>query len=147
MSCISKEQKQKRRPGKAGTPMISENQLLRWGRYGLGLCQGRSLLWRQYTDVAAVLALVLKQHDAIDEREQRVVLAPAHIDAGLVARAPLTNQDRARVDHLAAETFHTQPLSLRVAAVYGGAAALLMCHNDFPSGAGFTCSPPKIGAG
>ena len=108
--------------------MISENQLLRWGRYGLGLCQGRSLLWRQYTDVAAVLALVLKQHDAIDEREQRVVLTAAYIYAGLVARASLANQDRTRVDHLAAESLHAEPLSLRVAAIYRGAAALLMCH-------------------
>ena len=27
---------------------------------------------------------------------------------------------------------HAQPLPLRVAAVYGGAAAFLMCHAEFP---------------
>src|ERR1700730_2722937 len=94
------------------------------------LALNRSLLRGEDADVAAVLALVLKQHDAIYEREQRVILAAAHIEARFVACAALANQDRTRVDQLAAEAFHAQPLPLRVTAVYGRAAAFLMCHED-----------------
>src|SRR6266404_4185785 len=83
----------------------------------------RGLLRRQDADVAAVLALVLKQHHPIDEREKGVVLAAAHIDAGFVARATLANQDRTRVDQLAAESLHSQPLSMQVAAVSDGLQA------------------------
>src|SRR5882672_12024314 len=72
----------------------------------------------------------------MDEREQRVVLPAAHIEAGFVTRATLGNQDRTRVNQLAAESLHSQPLTLRVATVYGGAATLLMCHKPilFPAG-------------
>ena len=106
-------------------------ELIRGRSGGLSLC-GFGLLRRHHADIAAVLALVLKQHHAVNEREQRVVFAPAYVDAGLMTRAALANQDRTRVHQLAAKALHSQPLPLRIAAVYGGAAAFFMCNEDIP---------------
>jgi hypothetical protein len=61
----------------------------------------------------------LKQNDPIDQRKQRIVLATSHVQALFVTRAALANQDRTRVDYLAAEPLDAQALSLRVAAIYG----------------------------
>ena len=54
---------------------------------------------------------------ARDLREQRVILAAAHVVAGLKARAALTNQDRPAANELAREAFDSQPLGVRVSAV------------------------------
>ena len=54
---------------------------------------------------------------ARDLREQRIVLAAAHVVARLKARAALTNQDRPAADKLAREAFDSQPLGVRVSAV------------------------------
>src|ERR1035438_1532684 len=62
------------------------------------------------------------------EREQRVVTAAANADAGVEVRAPLADEDLARVHLLPAETLDTQPLSVGVAAVPAGRSALLVCH-------------------
>jgi hypothetical protein len=92
---------------------------------GLGSC-------RLDADEAAVAATVGELHDAGDESEERVVLALANVFAGLVARAALAHENRASVDELAAEALYAEPLSVRIAAVCRGAAAFLMCHDEFP---------------
>jgi len=58
------------RPGRLSN---SEIQLFRLRSDGLGLFR------RQDADVASVLALILKQHHAANQREERVVLAASHI--------------------------------------------------------------------
>jgi hypothetical protein len=83
-------------------------------------------------DIAAVSAPVRELHVAGYEREKRVVLALADVFAGLVPRAALTHKNRACVDELPAEALYAQPLSVRIAAVCRGAAAFLMCHDEFP---------------
>src|SRR6267378_4353671 len=92
-------------------------------RGGLGLLGGLD------ADEAAMTALVQKLHVAGDEREKRVVLALAHVFAGLVLGPSLTYEDRARVDELPAKALDAQSLPVRIAAVCRGAAALLMCHD------------------
>src|SRR5580765_1786772 len=67
-------------------------------------------------------------HFAVDQREQRVVLAGADIAAGMELGAALTHEDRAGRDLLAAEHLHAEHLRLGVAAVPCGAAALFLCH-------------------
>jgi hypothetical protein len=79
-----------------------------------------------------VAATIRKLHVAGDKSEKRVVLALADVFAGLMARAALAHEDRACVDELAAEALYAEPLSVRIAAVCRGAAAFLMCHDEFP---------------
>ena len=63
-------------------------------------------------DKASATALVFKFHVAGDEREQRVVLALPNVFAGLVLCAALANDNRARVDELAAESLYAKPLTV-----------------------------------
>jgi hypothetical protein len=83
-------------------------------------------------DEAAMAAPVRELHVPGDEREERVVLALANVFAGLVPRAALAHENRASVDELASEALYAEPLSVRIAAVCRGAAAFLMCHDEFP---------------
>jgi hypothetical protein len=80
-------------------------------------------------DEAAVAATVLKPDVAGYEREESVVFALADVFAGLVLGAALAHENRAGVDELAAEALYAEPLSVRVAAVNGGAAAFFVCHD------------------
>src|SRR6185369_5856634 len=57
---------------------------------------------------------------AIDQREQRVVLARADIGTGVELGAALADDDRARRNHLAAEHLDPEHLGLRVAPVARG---------------------------
>src|SRR5690606_17831403 len=87
------------------------------------------LLQRLDADRAALLlALDGETHLAIDQREQRVVLAPADILARVEAGAALAHDDRASADGLAAVGLDAEHLRLRIAAVPGGTAALFLCH-------------------
>jgi hypothetical protein len=94
--------------------------------------RGFGLLGRLDADEAAVTAFVFKLDVAGDESEERVVLALADVFAGLVLRAALAHENRACIDELPAEALYAQPLSVRIAAVCRGAAAFLMCHDEFP---------------
>src|SRR6266851_8170587 len=80
-------------------------------------------------DESPASALVLKLDIAGDEGEERVVLAMADIVARFMLRAALANEDGARINELSAEALHSQPLTVRIAAVCRGAAAFLMCHD------------------
>src|SRR4051794_9296205 len=76
----------------------------------------------------APTAAGLEVDDAGRLGEQRVVLAHADALAGLEARAALADEDLAAGDDLAGEDLDPEELGVRVAAVLGGAEALLMRH-------------------
>src|ERR1700730_11926469 len=62
-------------------------------------------------------AFVEELDAAGDFGEERVVLAPANIQARLYPRSALPHDDGSSGDYLSAECFETQPLRVRVAAV------------------------------
>ena len=70
------------------------------------------LFLRQDADVAPVLALVLEKHDAINQGEQGIVLATRDVHAGFMLGASLADQNCSRMNQLAAEPLHAQPLPL-----------------------------------
>src|ERR1700733_13717739 len=86
---------------------------------GLGRLRGArgGIFRREDADEAALAALVLKQHEAVDQREKRIVLGARDVLAGLVTRAALADQDAAAADGLAAETLYAQPLAVGIASV------------------------------
>ena len=51
-------------------------------------------------------------HRAVLEREQGVILAAAHVEAGVEVRATLANDDLAGVDQLATEALHAEALGV-----------------------------------
>jgi len=57
-----------------------------------------------------------------------VVSAHAYVLAGLDARAPLTNQNVARTDDLAAVLLDSKALGLTVSSAPGATATFLVCH-------------------
>src|SRR5580700_1468786 len=59
-------------------------------------------------------------HRPPDQREQRVVAAPAHTLAGVEVRAVLADDDLARVHQLAAVALDAEALGLGVTAVAAG---------------------------
>jgi hypothetical protein len=65
-------------------------------------------------------AVPAERHCPADEREQRVVLAPAYTRTRVEVRAALADDDLSRVHHLAAETLDAEALSVRVTAVAAG---------------------------
>src|SRR5919202_1595864 len=67
-------------------------------------------------------------HGAGRARVERVVAAHAHALAGLEAAAALAHDDLTAGHGLAGEHLHAEALGVRVAAVAGGAEALLVCH-------------------
>src|SRR5829696_3434288 len=85
----------------------------------LGRRGRRGRLRRVDADELTLPPLVLELDDAVDEREQRVVLATADVLARLPLRPALPRQDVAAEDDLAAELLQAEPLRVRVAAVAG----------------------------
>ena len=67
-------------------------------------------------DGYATVRLVVLHH-AVLEGEKGPIAAHAHILARMQLGAALTDDDRAREDRLAAETFHTEPLCFAGATV------------------------------
>src|SRR5690606_35909416 len=65
---------------------------------------------------------------AVDEAEQRVVLALADVLAGVELRAALTDEDGSGGDLGAAEHLHAEALRVRVATVAGGTATFGLGH-------------------
>ena len=70
---------------------------------------------------------------AVDEREQRVVLADTDVDAGVHFGPALADDDGSRGDRLAAEGFDAEPFGLRIAAVARAAARLLCAMSGYLS--------------
>ncbi|SPC11355.1 membrane hypothetical protein [Cupriavidus taiwanensis] len=67
-------------------------------------------------------------HVAVDQGEQRVVLAHADVVAGMHAGTALADDDAAGVDGLATKHLHAQTLRFGITAVPRGTAAFFLCH-------------------
>src|SRR6185503_144901 len=76
-----------------------------------------SLLQWINADELSGAALVFKLDDAIDQCEQRIILAAAHVVAGFPLGATLARDDVAAENFLAAKFLKSEPLRLRVATV------------------------------
>ena len=76
--------------------------------------------------LTAILALALELDGTVNQSEQGVILADTNVGAGMDVGASLTNQNVASQHELTVSTLHAQTLGLRVTAVLGGAAALLV---------------------
>src|SRR6185369_4592279 len=76
-----------------------------------------SLLQWVNADELARAALVFKLDDAIDQCEQRIILAAADIVAGFPLGATLTRDDVAAENSLATKLLEPEPLRLRVATI------------------------------
>jgi hypothetical protein len=81
----------------------------RWGFYGL------------YGDKTAGPAAVDEVHPASNLGIEGVIFAPADVQTGLQPGAALADDDGTTGDYLASEDFHTQSLSIGVAAIFGTA--------------------------
>src|SRR4051812_25770045 len=77
-------------------------------------------------------AFAIEQDLAVDQCEQRVVLALTHSLAGMELRSQLPDQDVARDDLLAAKPLHAPALTVRIATVAAGALTFFMCHDECP---------------
>lgn len=82
------------------------------------------LAGRDNVDVFPI-ARAREGHLAFDDCENRVVFAHHDADAGIELRSPLTDDDVARNDNLAAKALDTQALGIGIATVAGRAGALL----------------------
>src|SRR5438094_5714643 len=87
--------------------------------------------WLQNVDQFAALTGA-ELHLAGGEGEEGVVVAPAHVVAGVELGAPLADDDGARGHLAAVEHLHAQALGRRVPAVPGRTAALCLAHLDIP---------------
>src|SRR5437773_3597557 len=81
---------------------------------------------------------------AVDEGEQRVILADADVDAGVHFGPALADDDGSRDDRLAAEGFDAKPCGLRIAAVTRAAACFFVCHDSLPLGVAVQPTMPSI---
>src|SRR4029077_13029272 len=82
-------------------------------------CEG--LLRLAHADEIAHTPAVVKLDHAGDLGEQRVVLAPTHVLAGLEPRAALPHDDRAAGNQLPAKHLDTEALRIGIAPVFGTA--------------------------
>src|SRR3712207_3733008 len=89
------------------------------------------LRWGHVDDPTAALGAELDL--ALDQGEERIVAAPANSGAGMEVGTALPHDDLARVDELAAEPFHAEPLGVGVAAVPARRRTLLVCHDCLSS--------------
>ena len=77
-------------------------------------------------NLLTILAQTLKADNTVSLGEQGVVGTLAHVGAGVNVGAALTNKDVAGQNELTVSALGAKALGLGVAAVLGGAAALLM---------------------
>jgi hypothetical protein len=66
-----------------------------------------------------VSALIFKEDDAVDQREEAVIFRQTNIFSGLVVRAALANQNAAAGYELAAKPLNSKSLTVRVASISG----------------------------
>ncbi len=62
-------------------------------------------------------AILIEDHSAVHESENRVITAQADISARMPFRPTLTHNDIARADTLSSELLHSQTLGLRISTV------------------------------
>ena len=82
----------------------------------------------------AILAHTLELDLAVDQSEQRIVLADTDVVARMNVRASLTNEDVASQNELTVSALRAESLRFRITAVLGGAAAFLVCEKTRPKG-------------
>jgi hypothetical protein len=73
--------------------------------------------------------LTVKQDDAIAQRKQGVIFAPADVPAWQISGAALPNNNTAGANALAAVDLDAQPLTGRFPAIADGALTFLMSHD------------------
>src|SRR5690606_20659101 len=83
-------------------------------------------------ELAVLVTAYHEGHHAIGLGEQGVILAAAHVQAGVETGATLPHDDVAGGNGLAAIHLHAQAFAFRVAAVTGTAACLFVCHVALP---------------
>src|SRR4029078_2425969 len=71
-------------------------------------------------------------HVAVDQREQREILAEPDAHARMNHRAALPHDDAAGADRLAAVHLGAEALGVRIAAVARAAASFFVCHGSVP---------------
>ena len=105
-----------------------------------GILVGQLILWLIVAIIAIVIAVYIVNwlyHRSSKEvsfvrtgflGEQRVVAAPADVDAGMELGAALPHDDLPGLDDLTAEPLDAQPLSGGIPTVARARGALLVCH-------------------
>ena len=102
-----------------------------------GSCRVRNLSLRRYRlrgrcndigELVLLRPLGAELDVAVDQREQRVVLADADVHARMDRGAALADDDAAGANHFAAVDLDAETLRLGVAPVARTAACLFMCH-------------------
>src|SRR5687768_15005628 len=90
----------------------------------------RGTIGRVDADLLPVASLPLEGDHAVDEREERVVLPLADVDAGPEAGAALAHEDVAGQNLLTAEALDAEILGIGVATVLGRASTFFMSHDS-----------------
>src|SRR5579883_3481636 len=80
---------------------------------------------------AAAIAVALELHHAVDQREQRVVLAEADVRPRMQLGSALAHQHAPGAHGLAAILFHAPALRVTVAPVARAANAFFVCHDTY----------------
>ena len=91
----------------------------------------------------AILAHTLELDLAVDQSEQRVILADTDVVARMNVRASLTNEDVASQNELTVSALGAESLLCSFSAVLGGVAAFLMCE-ELETHIKHRFAPPKL---
>jgi hypothetical protein len=67
---------------------------------------------------AAHVPAIYEANDAVNFGKKRVIFAAAYVPARLQTRAALADDDRSAGYELSAESFYSEPLCIRVAAIF-----------------------------
>lgn len=81
-----------------------------------------------HRDIGAVGAAQFEHDLTVGQREQRVVLAHADIDAGMELGAALADENVAGQNGFTAIALDAQTLGMGIATVFGAAYAFFRCH-------------------
>ena len=84
-------------------------------------------------DLVPLLVLVLELHDAVDEREDRVIRAQPDVRAGVPLRPVLADDDVAGPHDLASVLLDPEKLRVGITAVPRGTYTFLVSHLCLPS--------------
>ena len=91
----------------------------------------------------AILAHTLELDLAVDQSEQRIVLADTDVVARMNVRTSLTDEDVASQNELTDSALGTESLRFGITAVLGGAAAFLM-REELETNIKHRFAPPKL---
>src|ERR1700688_3211847 len=109
-------------------PIGSAGSMDAGGRTNFRRLVCRSLRHRDHGYVGAALGFGLELHFSVGQCEQCVILAYAHVLAGVPFGAALARKNIAGEHRLAAEQFHAEATARRIATVARGTACFLVSH-------------------